>query len=67
MNLPVVIDLSGLRLVEANWLVEVMLTWIYFHRLYNAQRGEQFRHVIIVKRALSNLRKTWLAYNSQAT
>jgi len=67
LNLPVVIDLSGLRPVEANWLVEVMLTWIYFYRLYNAQRGEQLRHVIIVKRALGNLRKTWLAYNSQAT
>ena len=51
LELPVVIELSGLRPAEANWLIEVMLSWIYFYRLYNAQRGERLRHVIIVDEA----------------
>ena len=51
LDLPIVIELSGLRPAEANWLVEVMLSWIYFYRLCNAQRGEQLRHVIIVDEA----------------
>jgi len=51
LDLPLVIELSGLRPAEANWLVEVMLSWVYFYRLYNAQRGEQLRHVIIVDEA----------------
>lgn len=50
-ELPVVIELSGLRPTEANWLVEVMLSWIYFYRLYNAQRGEKLRQVIIIDEA----------------
>ncbi|MEM2271945.1 MAG: DUF87 domain-containing protein [Archaeoglobaceae archaeon] len=48
---PVVIELSGLRPAEANWLTETLLSWIYFYRLYNAQRGERLRHVIIVDEA----------------
>jgi hypothetical protein len=51
LELPVVIELSGLRPAEANWLIEVLLSWIYFYRLYNAQRGERLRHVIIVDEA----------------
>jgi len=51
LELPVVMELSGLRPAEANWLVEVMLSWIYFYRLYNGQRGEQLRHVIVVDEA----------------
>lgn len=51
LELPVVLELSGLRPAEANWLVEVMLSWIYFYRLYNCQRGEQLRHVIMVDEA----------------
>jgi len=45
---PCVIDLHGLRPAEANWLVEVILSWIYFYRMYQDQRGEELRHVIFV-------------------
>jgi len=48
LGLPVVLELSGLRPAEANWLVEVVLSWIYFYKLYNAQRGEKLRLVVIV-------------------
>jgi len=51
LQLPVALELSGLRPAEANWLVETMLSWIYFFRLYNTQRGEQLRHAIIVDEA----------------
>lgn len=51
LELPVVIELSGLRPAEANWLIETLLSWTYFYRLYNAQRGERLRHVIIVDEA----------------
>ncbi|MBO3800178.1 MAG: ATP-binding protein [Candidatus Brockarchaeota archaeon] len=51
LELPVVVELSGLRPAEANWLIEVLLSWIYFYRLYNAQRGERLRHVIIIDEA----------------
>lgn len=51
LDLPAVIELSGLRPAEANWLVEVLLSWVYFYRLYSKQRGEQLRHVIIVDEA----------------
>lgn len=44
-------ELSGLRPAEANWLVEVMLSWVYFYRLYNCHRGERLRHVIIIDEA----------------
>jgi len=45
---PCIIELHGLRPAEANWLVEVILSWIYFYRLYQDQRGEELRHVIFV-------------------
>jgi len=47
-ELPCVIELHGLRPAEANWLVELILSWIYFYRLYQDQRGEELRHVIFV-------------------
>jgi len=47
-ELPCVVELHGLRPAEANWLVEVILSWIYFYRLYQDQRGEELRHVIFV-------------------
>lgn len=47
-ELPCVIELHGLRPAEANWLVEVIMSWIYFYRLYQDQRGEDLRQVIFV-------------------
>jgi len=47
-DLPCAIELHGLRPAEANWLVELILSWIYFYRLYQDQRGEELRHVIFV-------------------
>jgi hypothetical protein len=47
-TVPCVIELHGLRPAEQNWLVEVMLSWIYFYRLYQDQRGEKLRQVIFV-------------------
>jgi len=47
-ELPCVIELHGLRPAEANWLVEIILSWIYFYRLYQDQRGEELHHVIFV-------------------
>jgi len=48
LSIPCGIELAGLRPAEANWLVETILSWIYFYRLYNGHRGEQLRHVIFV-------------------
>jgi len=48
VSIPCSIELAGLRPAEANWLVETVLSWIYFYRLYNGHRGEQLRHVIFV-------------------
>jgi hypothetical protein len=45
---PCVIELAGLRPAEQNWLVEVILSWIYFYHLYQDQRGEELRQVIFV-------------------
>lgn len=51
LNHPVVIELDQLRADEQNWLVEVMLTFIYAYRMAQAQRGEELRHVVIVDEA----------------
>jgi len=48
VSMPCSIELSGLRPAEANWLVETILSWIYFYRMYNGHRGEKLRHVIFV-------------------
>jgi hypothetical protein len=48
LNKPCSIELMGLRPAEANWLVETILSWIYFYRLYNGHRGEKLKHVIFV-------------------
>lgn len=45
---PCSVELSGLRPAEANWLVETILSWIYFYRMYSGHRGERLRHVIFV-------------------
>jgi len=47
-ELPCSIEIHGLRPAEANWLVEVILSWVYFYRLYQDHRGETLRHVVIV-------------------
>ncbi len=47
-ELPCIIELHGLRPAEANWIVEVILSWIYFYHLYQDQRGEELRQVIFV-------------------
>jgi len=45
---PVVIELDQLRADEQNWIVEVMLTWIYAYRLVQGHRSEKLRHCILV-------------------
>ncbi len=44
----VILELSQLRPDEQNWLVEVLLMWIYQYRLVQRHRGEHLRHVIIL-------------------
>jgi len=46
LSIPCSIELTGLRPAEANWLVEVILSWIYFYRLYQGHRSEKVRHLI---------------------
>jgi hypothetical protein len=43
-----IVALSGLRPAEQNWVVEVILSWIYFYRMYQDHRGEALRQVIFV-------------------
>jgi hypothetical protein len=47
-EMPCSLEIHGLRPTEANWFIEVILSWIYFYRLYQDHRGEKLRHVIIV-------------------
>ena len=47
----VVFELDQLRAEEQNWLIEVMLTWLYAYRMTEQHRGEQLRQVIICDEA----------------
>jgi hypothetical protein len=47
----VVYGLDQLRAEEQNWLVEVMLTWLYAYRMTEQHRGEELRQVIICDEA----------------
>jgi energy-coupling factor transporter ATP-binding protein EcfA2 len=61
LSLPVVIELDQLRTDEQNWLVEVMLTYIFVYRLTQSHRSEQLRHVVIVDEAqrIWDINKEW--------
>jgi hypothetical protein len=47
LNLPVVIELSGLGQAVHDFLVAYLLTWIYHYRLNQPERGK-LKHIIIV-------------------
>lgn len=47
VNRFIVFELAKLRAEEQNWLIEVMLTWLYAYRMTEQHRGEQLRQVII--------------------
>jgi hypothetical protein len=51
VNRFVVFELDQLRAEEQNWLIEVMLTWLYAYRMTEQHRGEQLRQVIICDEA----------------
>jgi hypothetical protein len=51
VNRFVVFELDQLRTEEQNWLIEVMLTWLYAYRMTEQHRGEQLRQVIICDEA----------------
>jgi hypothetical protein len=51
VNRFVVFELNQLRAEEQNWLIEVMLTWLYAYRMTEQHRGEQLRQVIICDEA----------------
>jgi len=51
LNYPVVIELDQLRADEQNWIVEVMLTWIYAYRMVQGHRSEKLRHCVIIDEA----------------
>jgi len=44
----IVLELDQLRPDEQNWLVEVLLMWVYHYRLVQRHRGERLRHAIIL-------------------
>ena len=48
LNRFIVLELNQLRPDEQNWLVEVLLMWIYYYRLVQKHRGERLRHAIIL-------------------
>jgi hypothetical protein len=58
---PVVIELDQMRTDEQNWLIEVMLTYIFVYRLTQNHRSEQLRHVVIVDEAqrIWDVNKEW--------
>lgn len=47
----VVLELNQLRGDEQNWLIAVLLTYIYAYRMSESQRGETLRHVTIIDEA----------------
>jgi hypothetical protein len=51
VNRFVVFELDQMRAEEQNWLIEVMLTWLYAYRMTEQHRGEQLRQVIICDEA----------------
>jgi hypothetical protein len=51
VNHFVVFELDQLRAEEQNWLIEVMLTWLYAYRMTEQHRGEELRQVIICDEA----------------
>jgi hypothetical protein len=51
VNRFVVFELDQLRAEEQNWLIEVMLTWLYAYRMTEQHRGEELRQVIICDEA----------------
>ena len=51
LNYPVVLELEQLRADEQNWIIEIILAFIYCYRMANVQRGEKLRHVIITDEA----------------
>jgi hypothetical protein len=50
LNYPVVIELDGLRRDEQNFLVELLLAYIFSYRMANSQRGK-LRHVLVFDEA----------------
>jgi hypothetical protein len=50
LNYPVVIELDGLRRDEQNFLVELLLAYIFSYRIANSHRGK-LRHVLIFDEA----------------
>jgi hypothetical protein len=51
VNRFAVFELDQLRAEEQNWLIEVILTWLYAYRMTEQHRGEQLRQVIICDEA----------------
>jgi len=50
LDKPVVIELDGLRRDEQNFLVELLLAYVFCYRIANKQRGE-LRHVLVFDEA----------------